>query len=73
MQHHENLDEIYAEIYKINNELRLIGINARIEASKASKEDGRRFSIIAEEMSKSSNKLNGSLDMLQEYIKKDKH
>lgn len=48
--------------------MRLISINARIEASKSG-EDGKKFSVIAEEMSNAVKKLNASLYDLKKNIK----
>ncbi len=66
----KRLFDNFDELNKINNELRLISINARIEASKAS-EEGRKFSVIAEEMSNTVKKLNASINSLENNLKEE--
>lgn len=64
----ESVLTVYNELDKVSNEMRLISINARIEASKSG-EDGKKFSVIAEEMSNAVKKLNASLYDLKKNIK----
>ena len=64
----ERVLTIFEDLDKVNNEMRLISINARIEASKSA-EDGKKFSVIAEEMSNAVKKLNTSLDDLKKNLK----
>jgi methyl-accepting chemotaxis protein len=64
----EDVLSSFHELNRVSNEMRLISINARIEASKASDVEGRKFSVIAEEMSNSVNKINTSLEELRKKL-----
>lgn len=65
----KNLDSIQKELIDLAQEVKFISINAHIEASKSLGEDGRRFTVVSQEMAKASKKLDNTLKDLVEYSK----
>jgi methyl-accepting chemotaxis protein len=63
-------DILFKELEDISQSVNFISLNAHIEASKAQGEAGRRFSIVSEEMTKLSKKLDSSLEELKEIVQK---
>ncbi len=64
------VNTILKELDDISQSVNFISLNAHIEASKAQGEAGRRFSIVSEEMTKLSKKLDNSLEELKEIVQK---
>lgn len=60
----QRFSKIKKDLDDVAQEANFIGLNAHIEASKADGESGRRFSIVSQEMTKLSKKLETTIKEL---------
>lgn len=63
---------IRKELEDVAQEVNFISLNAHIEASKAAGPAGRRFSVVSQEMTKVSKKLDNSLKELDHLCNKER-